>query len=225
MSQWKRYLILLGFALHAFSAFCQQADKEYFFTVNGNLHVPIQGKEKGMYPLLWYDKETDPKFLIGGWGAGFAAFKPVNDRVRLKGQANLSRHVYWEVPYQFTDEFGSPSGDFQAGTVDYAVGIAATAHFFLKEKLAVGTGVGGQVLLVSLTRKPEIYDSKKALMRNRHYKPVIPVLPLELSYKTKRKLFTIRYEQGLLNRFKHDLKEAKQDHFGLLSFEAGFRLN
>jgi hypothetical protein len=225
MSNWKQYFVLLGLAFSSFSAFCQHVDKEYFFTVNGNLYVPTKGNEKGIYPLLWYDKQTDPKFLIGGWGAGLAALKRVKDRVSLKGQANLSRHVYWEPPYQFTDESGSPSGIFQAGAVDYAVGLAANAHYFFKEKFSIGTGLGGQLLLVSLARKPEIDDSKKSIMRNRQYKPLMPVLPLELSYKTNRRLFTIRYEQGLLNRFKQDLKRAKQDQFGLLSFEAGFQLN
>lgn len=99
------------------------------------------------------------------------------------------------------------------------------AHYFLTEKISIGTGLGGQILLISLSRMPEIYDSKAAVAVNRYYKPFMPTLPVELSFKSKKNLFTIRYEHGLLNRYKKDLAAYKKDKFGLLSFEVGFKLN
>ncbi len=217
-------VILFLLILFAVKSYSQPTDNEYFITANGNLYIPINNPAKGVYPILWYDKQTDPNVLIGGLGIGFTAINPYRSKLHLKGQVNLSRHVYWDEPIPLIDNNGNPSGVFLAGSSDFSVGITATAHYLLTDKISVGTGVGGQVLLVSLSRTPEI-NSEDVLAANNYYKRVIPVLPLELSYKTNAHLFNIRYEHGLLNKYKKGLATYKTDNYGLLYFEVGFKLN
>lgn len=224
----KPFIVLLSLIWFSVKSFGQapvtEYFREYFITLNGNQYLPIQNPEKGRYPVLWYDKETDPKLLIGGFGAGVSAFRPLKEKVSLKAQANLSKQTYWGEPVRLVDEVSLPTGDFLAGSSDYAVGITALAHYFFKEKLSVGTGLGGQILLVSLSRVPEFRD-EIPVVRNRYYRPFMPVLPVELSFKSQKHLFNIRYEHGLLNRYKRDLGAYKKDRFGLLSFEVGFKVN
>jgi hypothetical protein len=217
--------VLLFLFLFAIKASCQMSGYEYFIAVNGNLYLPIGNSGKGMYPILGYDKEMDTKVLIGGLGLGISAFKPVKNKVSLKGQANISKHTYWDEPVYLHDENGTPAGVFQAGASDYSLGITAMAHYFFKERLSIGTGLGGQILFVSLSRTPDLHNPKESFMVNRYNKPFIPVLPLEISYKSKRNLFNIRYEHGLLNRLKKGLQAYKKDKFGLFTFEVGFKIN
>ncbi|TXK46464.1 hypothetical protein FVR03_10725 [Pontibacter qinzhouensis] len=219
------YLTL--FLLLAISApsFCQNSDKEYFITLNGNLYLPVQNPDKGVFPILWYDKETDPKLLIGGMGAGFTIFKPTTIRnLKLKGQANLSRYTYWDEPMILIDENNNPREPFLASSSDFTIGATGTAHYAFAEKFSVGTGLGAQVMLFSLSRLPETEHSDKSIRRNRHYKPLVPILPLELSYKAQATLFNLRYEHGLINRIRGDLKNYRTDNYGLLIFEIGVRM-
>jgi hypothetical protein len=218
------YIFLLSFFAVSTPGFCQLANAEYYLTVNGNLYLPFKNPQKGIYPILGYDKGTDAKVLIGGWGAGIAACQPIKRKLNLKGEVNLSKHTYWDEPVTFSNESGSALGPFVAGSSDYAIGITATAQYFFTNKLAIGTGVGSQLLLVSLSRLPKIYDSEKLIAVNRYYKPIMPTWPVELSYKLQKKLFNVRYEHGLVNRLKGDLKRVKNDRYGLLSFEVGFKI-
>lgn len=215
-------LLLLGTVI---PAFCQTAANEYFITVNGNLYVPINNPEKGMYPIIGYDKESDSKILIGGLGVGISGFKPVQNKISLKGQANLSKHTYWDKAIEFKDASGNPIGAYISGSSDYTLGVTVTAHYFLGNKISVGTGLGTQIMLISLSRLPEINDAKKAVAVNRFYQPFVPTLPIELSGKFQKRLINIRYEHGLINRYKGELKNYKKDKFGLLTFELGFKIN
>ena len=218
------YAILLLLVSTVLPAFCQTPAQEYYITINGNLYVPINNPEKGMYPIFGYDKETDSKILIGGLGFGISGIKSVQPKINLKGQANLSKHTYWNKALEFTNATGSPIGAFVSGSSDYTLGITVTAHYFLSNKISVGTGLGTQIMLISLSRMPEINDVKKSLAVNRFYQPVIPTLPVELSGKFQKKIITIRYEHGLINRYKGELKNYQKDKFGLLTFELGFKI-
>jgi len=220
----KIYLLIVLFLSISTQAFCQTTNYDLFITFNGNLYLPSNNADKGVYPILGYDKKTDPKLLIGGFGVGISGFKLLKNKLSLKGQANLSKHTYWDEPGMFTDETGNNVLPFFSGSSDYSIGITATLHYFFTQKFSVGTGVGGQILLLSLSRLPETNDNKKLIAVNRYYKPLLPTLPVELSYKSPKNLFNIRYEYGLLNRFKGDLKNSKIDKFGLLTFEIGFNL-
>ena len=220
----KLYFFVCSLLLLTIQAVGQTADYEYFVTVNGNLYLPVNTPEKGVYPILGYDKETDSKVLIGGMGLGFSAFKQIKNKFSLKGQANLSKHTYWDTPTWLVDDMGNPLNLFASGSSDYAIGLTASINYNLTRRLSVGTGLGGQILLISLSRLPQVYDSKKLIAVNNYYKRFMPVLPVELSYKSDKKIFNIRYEYGLLNRLKGDLKSFKDDKFGMLFFEIGFRI-
>jgi hypothetical protein len=224
------YLFLFTILACNAPCFSQNTGFEWFFTPNANLSLLINTPTKGAYPILWYDKETDPKLLIGGFGMGLSAFKTVSGKVGLKGQTNLSKQTYWDEPIMATDESGFPIQTVLTGSSDYSLGITATAHYFLSKKLSVGTGLGAQVLLLSLSRLPEINTTwgpsppEKGIARNRYYKPIMPVVPLEISLKLNKTLFNIRYEYGLLNRLKGNMAQYKTDRFSLLTFEVGFKI-
>ncbi len=221
---WSRYIILSLFLIVSAKAFCQDTAYEYFVTGSGNLYLPIDNPEKGVYPIVGYSKKTSPNLLIGGWGVGFSVLKPHGEKLSFKGQANLSKQTYWDQPFVITDEGRNPIQDFVAGTSDYAMGVTATAHYSLTQRLSVGTGLGGQVLLVSLSRIPTTDETKLPIAVNRYYRPLMPTLPVELTYKLQSVLFNVRYEHGLLNRLRGELKDYKQDRFGLLTFEVGLRI-
>ena len=51
---------------------------------------------------------------------------------------------------------------------------------------------------------------------------MVPVVPVEASYKTKRVLLNVRYKYALKNRYKNDLQNERTDHYSLLTFEIGF---
>jgi len=223
----KRYGLLLTLLAFCAPAFGQQTGIQWFIAPNLNAYLPLNTPGKGTYPVLWYDSETSPKVLVGGIGVGVSALKPYGEKVTLKGQANLSKHTYWDEPFIITDENGGPIRSFLSASSDYALGIAATAHFQFTGRFSAGTGLGSQVLLTSLTRLPPDYfagSEERQVATNRYYKRVLPVLPVELSLKLEKVLFNVRYEHGLLNRLKRELAQYKTDRFGLLTFEVGFRL-
>jgi hypothetical protein len=66
---------------------------EYFVTTNANLHIPFADGDKGAYPILWYDKKSDPKLQIGGFGVGFTAIKPYRENSLLKPRP-ISRDTF-----------------------------------------------------------------------------------------------------------------------------------
>ncbi len=222
-----RYGLVLILLTVAVPAFGQQKSIQWFISPNVNLYLPVGTPHKGTYPVLWYDKETSPKVLIGGFGVGASALKPYGEKLTLKGQANLSKHTYWDEPLELTDDNGSPIRRYGSASSDYSLGLTATGHYQFSERFSAGTGLGGQVLLVALTRLPPNYitgpdEGQTATLR--YYKRVLPVVPVELSLKLRKLLFNVRYEHGLLNRLKRPLAEYQTDRFGLLTFEVGFGL-
>lgn len=223
----RHYAFVLALLTFAAPAFGQQTGIQWFIAPNVNLYLPIGTPYKGVYPVLWYDKETTPKVLIGGFGVGVSALKPYGEKLTLKGQANLSKHTYWDEPLMLTDENGSPVRDYLAASSDYTLGMTVTGHYQFTGGFSAGTGLGGQVLLVSLVRLPPNYitgPDEEQVATSRYYKRLVPMLPVELSLKLEKILFNVRYEHGLLNRLKKPLADYQTDRFGLLTFEVGFRL-
>lgn len=217
------YLSLVLVLIIGLKSFGQSTDIEYYFTANANLYLPINTPQKGVYPILWYDKTTDPKLLIGGFGVGVTALKSIKNKVSIKGQANISKHTYWDEPDLFTED-GIVGAAAITGSSDFTIGLTGTINYFISEKFLVGTGLGGQLLLVSLSRLPGLYGNESEIAVNKYYKPVMPVIPLEASLKLKKTMYSIRYEHALLNRLKSDLAQYKTDRYGLLTFEVGFHL-
>jgi hypothetical protein len=90
---------------------------EYFVTTNANLHIPFADGDKGAYPILWYDKKSDPKLQIGGFGVGFTAIKPYRENSFIKAQANLSRHVYWDDTFEARGLQNQQEGSYATSSV------------------------------------------------------------------------------------------------------------
>lgn len=223
----RRITLIICLFLLAGGSVSAQAPMERYITFNTNLFVPI-GSDKSMYPIIGYNKEVDPKLLVGGFGAGFAISKSLKEDLKWKAQANLSRHTYWDESLELRDAGNVPLGPFAYSSVDYCATLMGTAELSLNKRFSVGAGLGAKILLVSFSRLPDrknsSFNGKKSLAENAMYKTIIPVIPLELSYKMKRNQIVLRYEQGLMNRYKRDLAEYKKDRFGIISFEYGWRI-
>jgi len=200
-----------------------QGNLQYFLTLNGNYFLPI-GSDKQVYPIMGYDKDADPKFLLGGLGLGASVVKEWKEKFLLKGQANISSHAYWDEPIYLTDANANPLGSFVCKSVDYVMGITATIQYRLSKRVAIGPGLGADFLLVSISNLSEPFTHPDHL-RNGHYKRVTPVIPLELSFYLNKVLLNVRYEQGLVNRFRDPLSEYEKEMNSLLVFEIGFKLN
>mgnify|MGYP005814018883 CR=1 FL=1 len=200
--------------LLSFPSTAQDATTELHVTASANLFVPLGSSGKYMYPVLWYNSDTDPKFQVGGWGIGVTATKPFTEKWLLKSQFNISRHAYWDESYFFTED-GTVGAYYTYRTVEYTVGIQATANYALSEKLLVGSGVVFRALVSSKTNITEL-DKRIA---NKMYKPVVPLLPVELTYKSNKMMYSMRYEYGLGNRYKGDLAKVQKDRYSLLVFE------
>jgi hypothetical protein len=227
----KNYQLLsLLLILTTLQTFSQNRVYENFFSINGNLLYPINNPNQGVYPILFYDKETDPKLLIGGFGIGISTISQAkNSNVGIKGQLNLSRHAYWDEPVFMRDAANSPLAPYQSGTIDYSVGLTGTIQYEFISNFFGGVGLGSQVLLTSLSRVPENPNSsgnpEKPYTTNGYYKILMPVIPIDLTFQRDNYLFNIRYEQALLNRYKKPLSDYKNGSYGILTFEIGFKIN
>lgn len=123
------------------------------------------------------------------------------------------------------DVNGDPFFPYYYSSTDIAIGLNVTIQYSLAKNLRVGIGIGTQVLLYSYSRAPLIPNSDDSKhYSNIFYKTIMPAIPIEISYKLKRTIFTVRYEKALLNRYKNDLRDYQTEIYGLLFFEIGFSL-
>lgn len=220
----KKFIILGVIMIIASNMYSQNNSTEWFGSCQTNLYFPISTSTKGTYPILWYDRETNPKVLIGGFGVGTMLYKPIKNKLFFKGIATLSKISYWDEPLLAKDFNGNPQGEIQRGSSDYLVHISGLVHYFFTDKISVGGGLGTHLNIVTFARIPTQKQDEVSVGVQRHYKTLMPIIPLELSYKTLKKVFSIRYEQGLLNRYKKDLAQYKKEKLGLLMFEIGFKI-
>ena len=214
--------LLLSFVVLPLMIYCQSEPVEYFITGNSNLYVPVNSPQKGTYPVLGYDDELDPKFLIGGFGIGVTGWKPLGSRTSLKMNAGLARNVYWDEPHFLTENGMDGAGPVHVRSSDFTLGLSGVVHYHLTGKLYAGGGIGARALFHSVAKLKNFHFDVNLV--NRHYKPVMPVVPVEVALKSKKLLFSICYEYGLLNRLKGDLGGYRNDRYGLLVFEVGVRV-
>lgn len=211
------------------SALCQDKSPEWYLTASTNGYLPRSGSSKSTFPVIGYNRDVSPKFLVGGFGIGATVRKPLTSELHIQGKVNFSRQVYWEEPMPMQDLIGATITFGQMASPDYVLNIGATAHYHLSPKLYVGTGLGTQVMLLSLSRTPEVilygYEpTKSKLIINNYYKRFTPVLPLEISYLLKNTLINLRYDLGLTGRLKGELGKSTKERFSLLTLEVGFKL-
>ncbi len=216
------FLLLLVLSI---SAHCQDSTFEYFITVNSNLYLPINNPNKGVYPILGYDKTTHPKLLIGGFGVGFTAIKSIKNKASLKLESNFSRYTYWDEPVIFIGGNNQPAGQLFVRSSDYTSALLALVQYSFTKHISLGTGIGTHALLFSRS-KLKVDGNKNSSLSylNRNYKSIVPVIPLELSLKSKNAMFNVRYEYALLNRLRGDLAQEKKDKYSVLIFEIGLRI-
>lgn len=199
--------------------YSQDKSTEWYITANTNLYYPIQTPSKGVYPVLWYDKEADPSVLIGGFGIGGAVYHSLTEKFAVKGQLNVSKHSYWNEPVEVVDQNGNVYFSFIPSSVDYMAGLSATSNYFFTPKFGLGTGLGTQYLIVSLTRQPEAFGD---VVRNHYYRPFVATVPIEATLKLSNTALTVRYEHSFSNRLR--AKSNYTDKFGLVYFEVGFKI-
>jgi hypothetical protein len=220
--------LTVAFILAALCVFGQGKTAEIHVNANVNLYLPRAGATKSLYPVLGYNRNTKPKILLGGVGIGASLWTALANDLNLKLHTNISKLTYWDEPVTIRNAVGLYNGSYQAGSSDYIFATGGTLHYTLANRFSIGAGLGTQILLVSLSRMPEMYGYglpvEPSIVVNRYYKTVLPVLPLEISYKLKNLMFNIRYDLGLLNRLKGDLGKSKSDKFDLLIFELAFAL-
>jgi len=218
----KIFLAVVFILCTSFSAF-GQSDIQYFISINGNLYLPFNSG-KQIYPILGYDPGADPKILLGGFGVGFTAVKEWKDKFLLKAQVNTSRHAYWDEPMEMKDANNNPLGSYVGKSVDYVLGTTVTLQYRLTNKVAIGTGFGGDFMVLSVYDFSTFASVDDQKIRNNYYKFFTPVIPLELSFYLNKVLVNLRYEQGLVNRYRKPLADYEKDNYGLLVFEFGYRL-
>ena len=224
-----RVILWAAALFFALDANAQQVSNEWFLNANINLHIPGGRSQKSVYPVLGYNKNSDPKFLLGGVGVGGFLLRPVSHDFHLKAHGYLSKISYWDDPIELKSVLGENVGVYQAGGSDYVAGINGLIHYHLADRLSLGAGLGAQVLLASFSRTPGIYGygepTEKSSITNHHYKTVLPVVPIELAYRFPKMVINLRYDIGPFNRIRGDLGKAKTERYDVLSLEVGFKLN
>lgn len=224
----KFFFLLVFISLLMQKAIGQDKKSETFLTVNGNLLYPLSNPDQGVYPIFSYNKNADPSLSFGGFGIGISSFHNASEisNISIKLQANFSRHKFWDETSVFRDGNNSLLGYYKEATIDYSFGLAGTGQYKLSKYFYAGLGFGTRFLVKSFSKIPE-FQSFGVLHNasNDYYKKIMPVIPIEISYKTQKWLFNIRYEQAILNRYKKELSKYKDGTYGLLTFEAGLRIN
>lgn len=201
---------------------------EYFITVGHNLRLPGNVGQKPI-PFVSWDRDREKKLLIGGENVGLSAFKTITPKLEIKTTINVSRQLFWreEVYFNKGPNLQDQLGRTTPATGEYYTSLTGVAHYMPKGKFSVGAGIGFEFLIASRTSfpsRPAITGKEYATISNHEFKRIMPVVPMEVSWKEERFLFNIRYEIGLLNRYRGDLKEYNQNIFQTLAFEIGMKI-
>jgi hypothetical protein len=226
-----RSILLLSALLIVVCSYAQSSKPDYRITVGVNFRNPVAGNSQSMiFPVIHFQKKTSQKTLAGGINVGVSRFFPLTSRIDLKTTAGLSRQVYWELPTQFNkgpnpqDKLGSAT----APTIEYYLAASGVVHFnFGRFSPGVGLAFEGLILSTLKFTNIETFAGGPSSIQNYHnkeYKPIMPVLPVELSWKGDVMLYNIRYEMGLLNRFRGSLSNSSRSYYGLMCFEIGMRI-
>jgi hypothetical protein len=202
------------------------AQEEIFITANINSYFPYT-EGGGPILLVGSDEVSKQKFFFGGFGIGATAIKKLPGKLNLKAAGNLSRHTYRNASIRMTDNNNVPLGEYTSHSNDYLLSILGMGRYAATEKFHLGAGIGFDFMLVSLIRNPvgdfsgrEVKNS----VRNRNFKPFVPIFPVELSIKKPKAFYTLRYEQALLNKFRGDLAKTAKTSYGVILFEVGIKI-
>src|SRR5690554_830934 len=110
--------LLFALLLLSLPSISQDKPLDFYLVANANLYFSGISSEKEVYPILGYNKDVDPKVLVGGFGIGGLVYKPIFGKFEAKGQINFTKHTYWEASQTLTDHSGSPIDIYYYGTSD-----------------------------------------------------------------------------------------------------------
>lgn len=207
--------VVVLFLLIAFVSYSQRTP-EYRVTIGGNARPPEEVGEK--LGLAWT-----------GGSLGLSYFKPLRERLDLKTSVGFSRQVYWNEPVYF-NKGPNPQdalGHSDVKTIEYYTSFNGVIQYVGSRGFTIGIGLGAQMLMSSKKKilVANIAGSGKTLtLKNKAFKPIMPVVPLEIGLKKKRMMYTSRLEVGLLNRFRSDIKAYSYNLYGLFTLEVGMKL-
>jgi hypothetical protein len=162
-----------------------------------------------------------------GIGLGASVVKPVKENLFLKHQGNVSFNTYSDHIITFTDPNGIPIVDSAPSTIDFVVGLSSTINYSLAKDFSIGTGLGFRTLLSSKSTYTPIYSNGTSTQLetvNSYYKPIMPVVPIEMSLKINKVLLNLRYEYSILNKIRGDLSDYVTQRYGIVSVEVGYKI-
>jgi hypothetical protein len=191
---------------------------EYFLVGNANLYFP-NSDSKNAYPILWLDKDEKPKFQAGGFGLGVSRYQEINSNLLFKAEVGAQRVRYWDESFNARDGYNNSLGSFSRFTTEYSFNMNGVLHYSPGERFSIGTGLSLHILLSSVSKVGQLEFTYP-----NHYKPVMPLIPLELTMKFEKTVLNLRYERGLLNKNKADLAEEAKENYSMLVFQFGYKL-
>jgi hypothetical protein len=198
---------------------------DFFVTANTNVYQPFSS---GKRPIALVGVEKNPTtVVVGGFGIGGCTWITLRGDRLVKLQANVSRQVYWDEPLRLRDISNRDMGAYKTFSKDFFLGSSATLKYDLNESWSWGPGLGLQTLITStlyVTNDELISGKDRQLMRNRHYKMMMPTFPVELTWHNEGVFLNVRYEQALLNRTARALGRHVKESYGLFFIEFGAKL-
>jgi hypothetical protein len=205
------YIFILIYFAKSQTIFAQNEKPSWYANINMNTYLPsqtVQGTTFGIGDI--------------GLGVGASRFQPIKNNLYLKYQGNVSFNSYTDHVVTFTNPSGQSLGNILPSTVDFVLNLSTTVNYSLSNNFSVGTGLGFRTLLHSASK----YDTSpfKVETVNAHYKRVMPVLPVEMSFKFNKVMLNLRYEYSILNKIRGDLSDYVNERYGIVSLEIGYKI-
>lgn len=199
--------------------FSQSLKQEFYVVANLNVYFPTNSSQE-VQPLVQFNES----FAIGGFGIGATLLNPLNEKWVVKNSGNITFNKFKDSSIMLTDPNGQSLGIVNGVTRDLNLGIISTINYSLTQNLLVGTGLGIKVLLDSRTNYNLVNQTDLGTSINGYYKPLIPVIPIEATLKTKKFLYNLRYEYSPINRLRGDLADYRIEKYSLISLEIGYKI-
>ena len=213
-------VILLAFA--AKMGIAQAPDS--YLTINTNLMFAYGNTSKIYYPVV---ASFNDDFLqkVGGFGMGYTSTKDYGNGRTLKAGMNLTKMSQYLGSTYARDFVGNLAGFYAVKSSRINLNLNVLMQKSLGDKISLGTGIGVQSTLFHIQKLPSVFEVTTLYTNQTLQKNIMPVIPMEFNFETKKRVLTLRYEQALLNSNRGEFRKYKKETFGLLSFELGFKLN
>lgn len=195
---------------------------EWFVHLNAGIVRP-SASDKGIYPLIGYDKDARPKFQLGTIGAGVTGVKPLSEQFDLKVRSGLIRAKYWDTPLMFLNGGNVAVAGAATHATEWLWSVGGGVNYNLSPGLSVGSGINLHALISSSTRIS--FGQLDERIRNRFYKTIVPVIPVEMTLTKNRFAVSLQFERSLVNRYRGDLADVKNLHYSTLMMQVAYRIS